>query len=370
LGGCEDWGGALRRAQWLADATGAATSDASRFWNAEGAKLLAPLLHGAARTAGSMRDVLGWLDSGQLHDCHAALEDVGASAGAEQLMGVMQLDDRNRGTTVMSAANLLDAYRHPEVQRRDRAEIRPEELLNGKANTLYVVASEDDQRLLAPLVVSMLSEIVTYAQRRARLTGAPLDPPLRVLIDETANIAPVGQLPQYLSGALGAGVRFVTVWQDLSQLRVRYRDADGSVLSNSQVKVFMGPVTDERTRRYISGLLGEAQVDQTSRTAHEDGARRSSSTSQIWRPRASARDLQQLRGDRALVVHSHLPAAVLRTRAWFEDRELLARADAPKLPPQAGAALAQTQKGSGASASAGSILTTDGKGEEHGPWRP
>src|SRR4051812_17446335 len=60
--GCEDWPQALRRAQWLADASADGDSEIARYWRGEAAKLLAPLLHAAALEGESMTSVLAWLE--------------------------------------------------------------------------------------------------------------------------------------------------------------------------------------------------------------------------------------------------------------------------------------------------------------------
>jgi type IV secretory pathway TraG/TraD family ATPase VirD4 len=330
LAGCESWDGALRRAKWMAGALGDNEHGAARFWNGEAAKLLAPLLHAAATAPdGSMSDVLEWLDRPERACLHVPeiLERAGGDAAADQLSAVNALDDRNRGTTYMSAAHLVEAYRYPQVQRCDRREITPERFLDGRVNTLYIVAAEDEQEMLAPLVVGQLAELLSYRQRAARLGArAGAEQTLWLLLDETANIAPIEQLPKYLSGVRGANVRIVTVWQDHAQLRTRYRDAAGTILSNSQVKVYLGPITDELTRRYVEGTLGDERQTSTTET---NGERRSTSTGQVWRPRASAQLLQQLDGRRALLVHTNLPAAVIDTRPWFADRALRRLAAAP-----------------------------------------
>jgi type IV secretory system conjugative DNA transfer VirD4/TraG family protein len=85
---------------------------------------------------------------------------------------------------------------------------------------------------------------------------------LHLLFDETANSAPLADLPQQLSEAGSQEIRFATVWQSLGQMRDRYADAADAVLASSTAKVFMGPVTDDATRttsvarsvaRYASG---------------------------------------------------------------------------------------------------------------------
>ena len=150
---------------------------------------------------------------------------------------------------------------------------------------------------------------------------------LRVLLDEVANIAPLRDLPTYLSQAAGHDIRIATIWQSLAQLEGRYgRDSD-TLLANSTAKLFMGPVTDEATRRYLTQLLGDADVPTTSTTAPRGGAGAQSRTiGTKQRPAASPRDLQQLGRDRAVLVDGgHVPA-VVGLRPWWDMARSAAKA--------------------------------------------
>jgi type IV secretory pathway TraG/TraD family ATPase VirD4 len=268
-----------------------------------------------------MADVLRWIDrpADGVGEACEILEIAGASAAFDQLQAVAGLDERNRGTTFMSAAHLLEAYRYPSVQATDRQEISPSGLLDGRANTLYIVATDDEQRLLAPLVIAMIGELLAHRDRSDRSAQAP-DRCLWLLLDETANIAPLEDLPRHLAGKRGSNVRFVTVWQDHAQLRRAYGASDGTVLSNSAVKVYLGPITDDLTRRYLDGVLGEERVETITRQA-----RGGQSVGHAWRPRATAQAQQQLGPGRALLLHGHLLAALIDTQPWFHRRAIARR---------------------------------------------
>ena len=254
-------------------------------------------------------------------DVETALRGRYGSAAAAQLVAVIGLDPRNAGTTYMSAANLLHAYRHPAVLAADGTDdLSPDRFLDGE-NTLYIVAGSEDQEMLAPIVVALLSELITTAERRAREGTGPER--LWVLGDEMMNIAPIRQLPRYLATVRSAGIRLVTVVQDLAQLRSRFgADGANTILSNSRCKVFMGPVTDQETRRYIVDALGDEVVGARSRTI---GDKDSTTLSDRTRPRATAQTLQQLGQDRTLVVSGSLPAAIVRTGPWWDEDELRER---------------------------------------------
>jgi type IV secretion system protein VirD4 len=271
--GCECWSFALRQAQWLADASADGTSEIARYWRGEAAKLLAPLLHAAALDGRSMLDVLTWVDAQSVKEPSLTLIAGEADAAMRQLAAIDKLDGRNKGTTYMSAGSVLAAYRYPEVARSLAGDFAPSDFLRSAADTVYVVAAERHQRLLAPLVVSLLSSIVNEAAE----SGALSDRRLRVLLDEAANIAPLSELPRMLSQAAGHGIRFATVWQSLAQLDERHGQAAQTVLANSTTQLFLGPVRDERTWRYVESLL---------RTGADDDRRTTRRLSQLERGRA------------------------------------------------------------------------------------
>jgi hypothetical protein len=304
LDGCADWSHALRQSQWLADASQDGDSEVGSYWRGEGAKLLAPLVHAAAIDERPIDDVIGWLDTQEAREPARLLKEAGAVPAAKQLQSVVALDPRNRGTTFMFAGSVLAAYRFPPVLATARTGVSPKAFLDGAPNTLYLVASERDQRLLAPLVVGLLSSLLHGAAERG-----PLDPPLRVLVDEAANVAPLRDLPRFLSQAAGHGVRLATIWQSLGQMRERYGSGSDTIMANSTAKLFMGPITDEATRRSLIDLLGD-DID----------AGRCATRTKV--PKAGAAALQQLGGDRALLVAGASPPAIVATRVWWRDRRL------------------------------------------------
>jgi len=321
LRGCDDWSYALAQAQWMADSSGEGDSEIAAYWRGEAAKFLAPLLHAATLDAGTMSRVLAWVDGQNAAEPTKILTDAGCDAAVAQLVAVSELDPRNRGTTYMSAGSLLAAYRYPEVARSEPEEFVVGDFLESGCETLFIVAGARHQRLLAPLVVGLLSSVLHEAAERAR-QGEVAKSTLRVLLDEAANIAPIRDLPAHLSQAAGHGVRVATVWQSMAQLRDRYRTAADSILANSTSKVFLGPVTDERTRRYVQELLGSVPVETRSRTERGvlGGGGGHRTTSVAMRPALGSSELQQLGRGHALVVEGTRKPALVGTRPWWRDR--------------------------------------------------
>jgi len=271
--GCDEWEHALRMGRWLLDAdpsASAASNDSggARFYNREAIGVaLPPLLHAAALDGRSMASIHGWLRSGVegLDEPRAILLARSAAAAADSIAGIQALDERPRSLLLMSAAQLVDAYRFPSVQQADRPDFRPEDLLGG--GTLYVVAPDSDQELLAPVFGGLLGAVLRVWEQQAAGGRSSDRPILRILADEAAHLAPLGKLPTYLSVSAGWGVRWCLIYQSLAQLEQRYgREAD-AVLGNVLCKLFLGPIQDATTRNYLSELLDEETVTASSRRA-------------------------------------------------------------------------------------------------------
>ena len=106
----------------------------------------------------------------------------------------------------------------------------------------------------------MLCSLLFWLSSARTAPATRLSPPALFALDETANIAPLQALGQILATSLSAGVRFLTVWHSVAQLRRHYgQDAAAEILALCQAKVFLGSITDDFTRDYIVELLGRRQ---------------------------------------------------------------------------------------------------------------
>jgi type IV secretion system protein VirD4 len=310
------WAGALRSAEALASAAHPDQANAANeFWDKEAASMLAPLLHAGALAGEDMSEIVRWLDARDFDDAVGVLESAGAKPAAEQLLGVGRRDERNRETTVMSALNLLRAYRYPEVAASSRSDLTPDRFLDGEANTIYVVAAEHDQEALRPVILALLSAMYQAAIVKARREGA-LDPRLFILMDEAANIAPVRNLGSWLSQCGDHGIVIATLWQSIAQIDNRYgRAARDAICAASTAQVFLPPLADPTTTGYLTELLGEEPVanasSSTGLSRHTLSVAREKAAPSPW--------LRQIARGQAFVLYRDLPPAVVRAQRWFED---------------------------------------------------
>jgi len=308
------WAGAIRAGEALASAAHPDQANAANeFWDKEAASMLAPLLHACALQGSDMSELVRWLDARHFSDATAVLKGAGAAAAADQLEGVGRRDERNRETTVMSALNLLRAYRYPQLASPTDAGIVPELFLDGEANTIYVVAAGHDQEVLRPVILALLTATYETAVGRARRHG-PLQPRLFMLMDEAANIAPVRNLASWLSQCGDHGILIATIWQSIAQIDQRYgRAARDAICAASTAQIFIPPLAEPTSAGYLTELLGEEPVANASSGSSQH-------TLSVSHQKAGpAPWLRQVERGRAILIYRDLPPAIVRAPGWFEE---------------------------------------------------
>lgn len=322
LASCTTWHGAQKTASWLAGAapSGSSLSDAE-FWYQAAAKLLGPLLYAAARSDGSIADVVRWVNLQEQREVLKALE--GAEPGAlDAAQASFKRDGRQKSSVYTTAETVLAAYEDPVVARSaEHSNISPHAFLDrGSRRTLYVVAPSHEQRRLRPLFETLLHTVISYAYERASQDGL-LDPPLLLVLDEAANIAPLRDLDALASTAAGHGIQLVSIFQDLAQITTRYRERAQTVVNNHRAKILLSGISDTQTLEYASRLLGDEEVLQSSVTRGGQGSR-STTESTALRSLAPAHVLRGICPGEGVLVYGHLPPARLRLRPWFKERSL------------------------------------------------
>jgi type IV secretion system protein VirD4 len=325
LAGCGTWQGAQRIASWLVAAARGSTPgiENAPFWYGAAGKLLAPLLLAAFHSDFTMAHVIRWLDTQDDTEVTWGLELAREPAAANAFAATMKREKRTRSNVYATAETVLAAYADPGVlASAETSDLRAEDFLDGKHNTVFICAPAHEQRRLQPLFATLVQEIAAAAYERSAESGKPLDPPLLLVLDECANIAPLRDLTTLASTGAGQGIQLVSVFQDMAQINAVYgRDGAPTIVSNHRAKVVLSGIADPRTLDYVAGLLGDEEVRQVASTKGAEG-RRSTTESVAYRTLAPAHVLREMRPGQGLLVYGHLPPARIAMRPWFNDPQL------------------------------------------------
>lgn len=317
------WPGARRAAATLTEvgrSTVGGMSDGD-FWFATASRLLAPLLFAAATAERAMADVVHWVETGEEDEVLHLLGLAGVPEAIDAARSAFGKEERQRSSIVTTLETLLEPFAGAAPS--GAPQFDPGALVAG-SGTLYLCAPAHDQRRLTPLFVGILRAVLDHAYDRVARTGRPLDPPLLVVLDEAANIAPIPDLDTLAATAAGHGIQLVTVWHDLAQITARFGPRATTVVNNHRAKLFLSGISDPATLDYASHLIGDEELHlpaTTSSGRQGTSTTRSPTTRRLAPPDA----LRRIQPGRAVLIYRDLAPARLALRTWFDDPWLRSR---------------------------------------------
>lgn len=191
-----------------------------------------------------------------------------------------------------------------------------------RANTLYLMVSQDDYKRLAPVLAGLLSDLKTQVYEWD-VQGRQMPAPLLMLIDEAGNI-PLSWLPEVSSTCVGLGMQLVTIWQSLAQIHESYGKRADILLTNHATKLFFPGSSDDATLGYASKIVGDEEVERRSWSNDIGGGRRSISGQANREPLVPYFLTRLPRYGSALLIHSNIPPAHIQGREWWRTRRLAA----------------------------------------------
>jgi type IV secretory pathway TraG/TraD family ATPase VirD4 len=320
------WNAALETAQRMAAAGQTDTSSVKggSFWSQAAEQRMAPLLYVARRSGRTMADVVSWVygaggaDLDRLmHELvdHSRdpLERADAQHALDAHLAFAALAGETKGAIEGTAQILMSAYRSPTVVRSaNGADITGDRLLAG-ANTVYLISDARRSKLLRPILIALLSELLDQAYETANSSpGRRLPQPLLVCLDELGNAVPLPNLAELASTAASHNIQLISIFHDVAQARERYGQQALTVINNHRARMLMSGVADMETLRYFSELVGDEEVKD--RSERDAPIRR--------RPLAPADELRQIKPEHSLLIYGALRPATLKLRLYFKDRRL------------------------------------------------
>lgn len=318
---------ATKTATWLADA--AAVEDrheAAKFWETLATKLLAPVLFAAANSGHTMIDVSHWVDRSAFDEVGRVLDDLEDEDAIAAWQAIKALPPETRGSVLGTAMAIFRAFGSPRV--RDATACTPGTTDDNTLNiarllrdngTLYLVSPEYEQAELRPLFVALVQAVYRAAVDTSAnlLDGAPLNPPLLLMLDEAGNIAPLQTLPKIAATGAGQGITLMTIWQDRAQIRELYRESERTLISNHTTTVWLPGSQDLDTLKLLSDLIGDQWVASATVSAAPDGGLSVSEGSERMDVAPPA-FLRTLKHGTAVILTGNTAPALIRTHAYYE----------------------------------------------------
>lgn len=137
-------------------------------------------------------------------------------------------------------------------------------MLGKRKQAIFAVIPDNDSSfnyLVGMLYTQAFQELYYDADHRP---GGRLKIPVRVLMDEWANVALPDDFEKILATCRSRDISINIIVQNISQIKAMYKDSWESIIGNCDHFLYLGG-NEQSTHKYISELLGKATIDTKTR---------------------------------------------------------------------------------------------------------
>lgn len=349
--GCGDSSIAAQRASALVGASGLGQSSNNQEWAEVAKVILMYLLHAAALGQVRVEVFSRWCTSPDLASEAVEILEQAPDAvpgWANNLRAEIEGDARTRQSKWMGVSGATSGLTVPSVREcfelgEGEKALEPEEFIQARG-TLYLIGTQAGGGAVAPLLMALLDDIYTAAEKVAnRSPGSRLDPPMLLELDEIANMAAWTNLPQAMSSGGGIGITSTVILQSAIQAKSKWGADEGETILNSgNFLVQLGNSNEVDKLKQFVDLLGQRSVDERGVTISDQGV--SYQDSKQLRNVINADEIRRLPLGWSLTLPNIGRPLIMQSKPYFK------RADADVIR-QSQKEFVQMQKDAGANAS-------------------
>jgi type IV secretion system protein VirD4 len=343
VNGCEDPQKAILRARGFAGfaGVGPAMDGGGAYWEQVAASIIRTYLHAAALGGLGVKDLLDWSRRPAAAEPGRILSrnDDAAPGWEDDLGSSADVEPRHRDSIWATVRRAFDCFADPKVleaTRVDHDTFDPSAFLADNG-TIYLMGSPGAQQSVAPIVAALIEDIVDTARRQAAKSERHrLEAGLMLMLDECANIAPLGDLPKLVAELGGLGITTTVILQSVAAARNIWGEAGERALRDlANITLVWGGQKDGAFLEEISRLAGEEDV-QVETTSIGPSGKVSSWTARRL-PVLPTWDIANLAPDHAVIVSPHLRPRITRLPSWRDVPELSDQVKSSRTTVAAGA---------------------------------
>lgn len=301
------------------------------YFDQEGQNYLAALLLAAAVAERPITQVLSWSSRPSDHEPADVLTMAGYTGMGETLRGIIELTEKQRDGVVGTARKIVNWLGNPTLLRwitpagpdDRRPQLDPARFVASR-QTLYVLSMEGSGTARAVTAALTVATVKAAERLASRSPRGRLPLPMTVVLDEAANIVRWPDLPDLYSHYGSRGIAVTAFLQSWNQgVEVWGRDGMEKLWSAANIRVIGAGLAQAQHLQDASTLIGDHDVvtHDVSRSPHSGGlfsSGRSTST-RLQRERIfEASELQALPRNRAVMLSSGAPAALIELTHWSE----------------------------------------------------
>ncbi|WJJ14707.1 TraM recognition domain-containing protein (plasmid) [Prescottella equi] len=262
LAGCDDPETAMRRAAALAGAMPMQGTSNADYFEGKAATLMRCYLYAAAVSGEDLRTLRRWVSLREVPQVQQILDRELPDWGAEYAQMTGSGSD-SQDDVIATAIRLLEPLASPRLMEAVNvpiAESADLESLIRAGGTMYLI-SKGTKQSVAPFVSVVANELHYLAERIAlQAPEERIDPPMRMVLDEVNNVAPIPELPDKITDSGGRGISIWVFSHGQKQNIKRWGPNVGEMFTtNSPVRIILPGLGDMRELEEISKLTGSRE---------------------------------------------------------------------------------------------------------------
>lgn len=161
---------------------------------------------------------------------------------------------------LISAAVRLASFNLSQFASMTNTDEMELDMLGERKQAIFAVIPDNDSSfnyLVGMLYTQAFQELYYNADHK---NGGRLKIPVRVLMDEFANVALPDDFEKVLSTCRSRGISINIIIQNMAQLKTLFKDSWENITGNCDTFLYLGG-NEQGTHKYISELMGKATID-------------------------------------------------------------------------------------------------------------
>lgn len=268
------------------------------------------MMHAAAVSGKSMRDVMAWMgdyDDNTPYDILRTHPNAIHSWEQQLTKYCRGKAEETVSSTDMSASGILNAFSFEQILDAV-CPVEGDSVIDitrhhRTRDSLYLICRGEDSPA-ASVFTALVDSLYLAASDDVTRNGICV-PPLELILDEAMNVCAIPSAPRLMSTGRGEGIIGTLILQDYAQLVARYGPSKATTIINNATELLvMGGLKDNDFLQKMSALAGS--LDQLGRG---------------WAKQVLAPEkIRTLRSGRAVLFYRNQPPAIITLPAWWRTR--------------------------------------------------
>ncbi|MDQ0808043.1 VirD4-like conjugal transfer protein, CD1115 family [Priestia megaterium] len=211
-------------------------------------------------------------------------------------------EEKMKAQIMGGAATAIDLWKYSEArQLTSQSDFNLQDI--GKEKMIIYLKIPVGKKYARPLISTFFNQLFEQLYTLAESNHGELPNPVRMLLDEFAQIGQISMFEERLSTTRSLKIYVSIIVQSLEQLRNRYgREKAAEIMDNCDIHMFLG-TNDKDAQKHFSEKLGTTtiRIQGESETKNDRGESLGESRNYTQRPLMTADEINRLPDDKTIV---------------------------------------------------------------------